>query len=142
MEFRNIFTTAIFILLLIWGPIDHESSSGMIIRFLYLILIPFSTFFILKWIWDFSKIQGHTERIFENILITSICIFLLFLAYDEFTSKTHWINTEQIPTHDGYEDVGEDIEVPGGNKGVALIWVLLSGIIFWNGVLKRKPLKS
>lgn len=57
---KDFLTGIIFLVLLIWGPIDHEGKFGMAIRFGYLIFIPLIVRFFVGLILD--KIENKKPR--------------------------------------------------------------------------------
>lgn len=142
MNFKSYLTGTVFWVLLIWGPIDHESSYGLAIRLLYLIIIPLIIWMLLNLIWHRWEPNIKSEIILERILSGLICITVLVLAYLEAISKTHIGNTEQIRTRDGLEDVGEDVVLHGANWGNVFLLIIFALLILWFGVLKKGAKKN
>lgn len=142
MNFKSYLTGTVFWALLIWGPIDHESSYGLAIRLLYLIVIPLIIWMLLNLIWHRWEPNIKSEIILERILSGLICATLLVLAYLEAISKTHIVNTEQIRTRDGLEDVGEDVILQGANWGNVFLLTAFALLILWFGVLKKGAKKD
>ncbi len=138
MFFRKYFVTAIFVTLLIWGPIDDTWPAWFAIRLGYLVLIPTIVWFILNWIWDKWNPDTRTEDILERALSLVITIFLIVMAIFEIQAKTHLENDNWIRTREGMEAVGDEILVKGPDYGNALIFLLIGIGVFWFGVLKKK----
>jgi hypothetical protein len=138
MFFRKYFVTAIFVTLLIWGPIDNTWPASLAIRLGYLILIPLIVAFLLNRIWDKWKPNARIEDILERTLSSIICGTLIIMAIFEIQAKTHLENDHWIRTRDGMEAVGEDILVKGPDYGHIFIFVVIAICVFWFGVLKRK----
>lgn len=137
MTFRNYITGAIFVILLIWGPIDYSWPEWLLIRISYLILIPLIVWFIFGWIWKHWQPSKKLEVTFNRILSGTISVGLFILAILEVTSKTHIGNTQIIRTRDGYEDVGDSIELPGPDYGSVFLIVITALLVLWLGVLKK-----
>jgi hypothetical protein len=94
MTFRNYLAGTIFVILLIWGPIDHSWPVWLAIRIGYLILIPFLVWLLLGWVWNYWQPTAKIEITLERILSGLICIALFTLAILEATSKTQIGNTQ------------------------------------------------
>ena len=137
MNFRNYLTGAVFVILLIWGPIDHSWPVWLLIRTTYLIVIPLIVWLLLSWIWNRWQPTHKFEITLNRILSGIICLGLFILAIIETTSTTHIGNTLVIRTRDGYEDVGDSIELPGPDYGNVLVIVIIAILVLWFGVLKK-----
>lgn len=111
MSFRNYLTGTIFVILLLWGPIDDSWSGSLMIRISYLILIPLIVWVLFGWIWSRLQPADKFEVSLNRILSAIISVGLFILAVIEATSATHLANTRTIRTRDGYEDVGDYIRV-------------------------------
>lgn len=142
MNFRNYLAGTIFILLLIWGPIYNSASNGLAIRVGYLVIIPFTVSLLLGWIWNKWEINDKTEILLNRILSATISVALISLAIIQATSNSHIENNEYIRTNDGMEAVGDDILLRGPNWRNIIVILIIAGIIFWHGVLKRKSKKN
>jgi hypothetical protein len=138
MFFRQYLVTAIFIALLIWGPIEHSLKGWLIIRCGYLILIPLLIYLLLSWIWNRWKPNRKVEDVLERTLSGIICVSLLLIVLFEATAKEHIGNTKWIQTREGIEAVGDEIVLEGPDKGIIAMLVLISVIIFLLGVLKLR----
>ncbi len=142
MNFREYFSGTLFLLLLLWGPIDHSWPSWLAIRIGYLIFIPLIIWFIIGWAWDYWQPSDKLETTLERILSGAICIALFTFAGIEGTSKNHIGNTQWIQTRDGLEAVGDDIILPGPDWGNFLVFIIIALAILWFGVLKMHKKKS
>lgn len=138
MIFRNYLVGTIFMVLLIFGPIDDTWTAWLAIRIGYLILIPLTVWLLLSWILNKWMPNDKTESLLIRILSVINSIALFPLAILEATSKTHIGNTQYIETRDGIEAVGDDILLPGRDWGSVLIILLFAGIVLWYGVIKLK----
>ncbi len=137
MSFREYFITAIFIFLLIWGPLDHSWRGWLVIRIGYLTLIPLAIWLLLRLIWIRWQPSLAAEKIMEQILSGCISGFLLVLAVFEAVPNMHIGNTKWVPTRDGMEAVGEDIIRPGPDWGNVVVLVVIGLCFLWFGVVKR-----
>lgn len=137
MSFKNYITGTIFVILLIWGPIYHSWPMWLLIRTSYLIFIPLILWLLLNWIWNHWQPTDKLEVTLNRILSATISIGLFILAILEATSTTHIGNTQTIRTRDGYEDVGDYIELPGPDYGNVFVIVIIAILVLWFGVLKK-----
>jgi len=126
---------------MIWGPINYSSQYGLILRIIYLIVIPIIVWFLLKWVWILWEPNDKSEIRLENILAFLTTIILLIMALYEFMSATHVGNTLWVRSPDGMEAVGDDIILPGPDWGSIIILLLCSGISLWFGIT-NKPTKQ
>lgn len=129
MSFRKYFTALVFIILLIWGPVDSNQHMWFVIRGGYLIVIPLLVHIITYLIWNYLEISSNTDWILCRVFFGGVSIFFFYLTYIYGTAEEHISNTQRVMTRDGWEDVGEDIVLPGADYGAALVWVVL-GVIF------------
>lgn len=137
MSFKNYITGTIFVILLIWGPIYHSWPMWLLIRTSYLIFIPLILWLLLNWIWNHWQPTDKLQVTLNRILSATISIGLFILAILEATSTTHIGNTQTIRTRDGYEDVGDYIELPGPDYGNVFVIVIIAILVLWFGVLKK-----
>ena len=137
MHFRNYLAGTVFVILFIWGPIDHSWPAWFAIRFGYLILIPLLIWLVLGWTWNYWQPIDKVEMILEQILSGVICIALFTLAILEATSTTHIGNSQWIRTRDGMEAVGDEIVLPGPDSWTVFIIVVIALLVLWFGVLKK-----
>lgn len=137
MNFRNYLAGTIFVVLLIWGPIDHSWPAWLVIRIGYLILVPLSVWLLLGWVWNHWQPNKKLEITLERILSGIVCIALFAFAIHEIISKTHIGNTQWIQTRDGTEAVGDDIILPGPDWVNIFVIVVIALIVLWFGVLRK-----
>jgi len=137
MTFKNYITGTIFVILLIWGPINHSLPAWLLIRTSYLILAPLIVWLLLGWIWNHWQLTDKLEATLKRILSGTISVGIFILAILEATSTTHIGNTQTIRTRDGYEDVGDYIELPGPDYGNVFVFVIIAILVLWFGVLKK-----
>jgi hypothetical protein len=142
MVFRNYLAATIFIVLLIWGPINHSWPAWLAIRIGYLIFVPLTVWLLLGWIWNYWQPNNKTEITLERILSGLICLALFTLAFIESTSKRHIGNTKWIQTRDGTEAVGDDIVLSGPDWGNVFVIVIIALLVLWFGVLKKRTKAS
>jgi len=138
MSFRKYFVGVLFFILLIWGPIDHSGFGGLIIRILYLVLIPIITWYLLSWIWKKWQPNKTIENIFERVFASFVSCALILGAIFRAIADTHIDNTQWIQTRDGMEAVGEYIIVSGPDWFQVVFLSLCAVIVFWYGVIKNK----
>ena len=138
MNFRNYIVGTIFIIFLIWGPIDHEWPAWLFIRIGYLILIPVGVWFIVKWVWSTWLPTQDEENVIDKLFAGLISLGLWTLAVLKATSKTHIGNTKWIQTRDGMEAVGDDIVLKGPDLGIAIMIGIAAFCILWFGVIQKK----
>lgn len=140
MSFRPTLVTAILTGLLLWGPIDHNSKYGLLIRLGYLVLIPVLMHFLLRIIWKWLEPTERLERLLGRMLaiILSVCVFIGAIA--EAISKYHIGNSQWVRSAGGgMEDVGDDIVLPGPDWFAVTLLLVISVVIFWIGVIKARP---
>lgn len=137
MTFKNYLAGTIFLILLIWGPIDHSWSEWLLIRIAYLILIPLIVWLILGWVWNHWQLEEKLDVKLNRIISGTISVGLFVFAIINATSTAHIDNTQTIRTRDGYEDVGDYIALPGPDYGNVFIIVMIAILVLWFGVLKK-----
>jgi hypothetical protein len=137
MTFKNYLAGTIFVILLIWGPINHSWRFWLAVRTGYLILIPFLVWLLLGLVWNYWQPNDKVEISLKRILSGLICVVLFTLAIFEAISKTHVGNTQWIRTRDGMEAVGEDTVLRGPDYGSVFIITVIALLILWFGVLKK-----
>jgi len=138
MNFRRYLIIVIIISLLIWGPIDHTWPAWLAIRLGYLVLIPLTVWFLLRWLWNIWEPNTHVEEALERILSGLVASFLFLMAIFEFKSNTHIGNTAWIRTRDGMEAVGDDIVLNGPDYGNVVVLTGIALFFVWHSVSKRK----
>lgn len=131
MAFREYLTGIIYLVLLIWGPIDHDIEYGIVIRICYLIIIPFLFWLIIRWIWNYFDLNRNVDIILNKILSVLIAFTLVVFAVLETFSNYHIENTQVIQTRFVKEDVGDFIKLPGTDWGNVLFLILGSAFFIW-----------
>ncbi|MDP2637539.1 MAG: hypothetical protein Q8P26_00565 [Candidatus Levybacteria bacterium] len=132
---RKLLVGILFIVLLLWGPIN---PYGIIFRIAYLILLPTLLWLSLRHFgrkWDGGK--SANDRLTRGIL--GIIAGVLFVgAYLSFTATYHSECTQSARAGDGgYECVGDYISVPGPNKVGGVMSVAFGIIAAWYAISKR-----
>ena len=79
-----------------------------------------------------------TENRFERALGGATAGVFIVLAILAAMAETHIGNTEWIQTRDGIEAVGDDIVLPGPNRGNVMMLLAFAGFAFWFSVAKRE----
>ena len=137
MQSRNVISIALFILLLIYGPI-YDWTGGMIVRISYLIILPSGLWFLLGWLWDKFYIDHDKDQIIERITYGLIGLFLILQGILAFIAKDHIDNTKWIYTRDGYEAVGDDILVQGPDYVISFALIILGLFVVFGLALPGK----
>ena len=123
-----------FIALLLFGP---TQSTGLVVRFAYLLLIPMAVWFGLR---RFRERWGFDPELDERIsraLIASLSGVLFVFAYHRLNLTHHLECSQWVPSRDGQECVGDDVVVKGGDLAGAAISLLSSCFAFWLAISKR-----
>jgi hypothetical protein len=134
-ENRNFLTGLIFVLLLLFGPVD---PYGIAIRFGYLIFIPVLVFSLLKHFGGSWKMDKVSNDYLNRAIFACIAGALLVSVYLSMTTKYHTECDKYVQTRDGQECVGDYVTVKGPDKGVAFIEVIFAGFAIWYAIAKRK----
>jgi len=142
MAFRDYLALTVFIVLLVFGPINDSWPAWLVIRSGYLILVPYLIWLLTGWIWNYWQPSNQTEIMLQRLLSGAICVGLVILSGLEATSKTHIGNTKVIQTRDGIEAVGDDIVLPGPSWGNVFVIVLIAALVLWFGVLRKSKKTS
>lgn len=136
MFFRNCVSIIVFLLLLIWGPINHAWPAWLLIRILYLMLIPLIVWLLLNWIWGVWNPDDDLEDVLERALAACVGVALSIFTFLEATATVHVGSTQYVTTAEGTEAVGDDIILPGPDREIVLLLVLATIFVFLFGVLK------
>lgn len=131
----NIITILIFALLLLFGPIE---PYGILIRTLYLIIIPILVYIFLKHFGQKIKINKKLDDYLNRAIFICVAGGLLIGAYFSITTKYHTECNQYVNTRDGRECVGDYIQVKGIDSEGALIQIILAGLAIWISIKKRK----
>ena len=139
--FGGYLALALFFILLMFGPIGDYKYS-LLVRLLYVFVIPYFISWFTPWLLNKLNVSEKAMIVLYRILLTSIGILFVYITIDTSQQTTHWENTKTIMTRDGYENVGDDVEV----RGVNWIHVFISSIIaltfLWAGFLKYIKINS
>lgn len=138
MASRKYIVGVLVAVLLIWGPLDHSWPAWFAIRMGYLIVIPVAAWFFVGWIWRIWQPDVATENRFERALGGATAGVFVVLAILAAMAETHIGNTEWIQTRDGIEAVGDDIVLPGPDRGNVMMLLAFAGFAFWFSVAKRE----
>ena len=134
MSFKHYLGTTVFIVILLWGPIDYSIPYWFLIRCATIFIIPW---IIIK-IVDRLKLKVKTEITLIKILSIIITSTLVANAYLAGIKKYHYENDEYIITRDGREYVGDFIKVPGPDYFQVILLLSLAVFVFIFGVAKQK----
>lgn len=137
MSFKDYLAGTVFVILLLWGPIDHSWSYWLEIRIAYLIIIPLLIWVVLSWLINYLEPSNKVEDNLKRILSGLICITLFIFAIFEAISKTHIGNTQYVTSSYGMEAVGENIVVDGANWGSVFMLIIIALLVLWLGVIKK-----
>lgn len=137
MDARKYLVGVIAFVLLIWGPIDHSWSAWLLVRTVYLIVIPVAAWFVLGWIWKGWRPDSATEDRLGRTLAGATAGALIFGATLAVQAGHHYECTQEARTADGYECVGEYRLVEGPDFGEAFMLTLGAGFAFWFGVRRK-----
>jgi hypothetical protein len=142
MKFPKYFALTIFIILLLWGPMDDSWPYPIYIRIGYLYLIPVFFLFVSNQI--LKRLEPSITLLdkLERFLWAINGIVLLILAYSGATSDWHLGNTHYIQTRDGYEAVGEDVILEGADWFGVIVLLILACLFFWYGVIRPKKVRT
>jgi hypothetical protein len=121
MTFRDYLTGTIFFAILIFGPVDHESKYGIIIRFCQVILIPLIIWLFLGWIWMSKRISKKTATLLQRILSFAISLTFTVFALIEVISPSPW--------YDG---------IVRRNWGDVFLLLIFSGLFLYMALAKEK----
>lgn len=137
LSYKNIttITTLIFVLLLLFGPIE---PYGILIRTLYLIIIPILVYIFLKYFGQKIRINKTLDDYLNRAIIACIAGGLLVGAYFSITTKYHTECNQYVNTRDGRECVGDYIQVKGIDSRGALVQIVFAGIAIWLSIRKEK----
>lgn len=130
----NILVGLIFLVLLLWGPIE---PFGIVIRIAYLIILPVLFWLALSYFgrrWDGDKTAN--ERLSRGLAGVLAGVFLIG-AILSFTTTRHTECNTTITTYDGYDCVGDYTNVSGPDIGQAALLLGASGLTLWYAVAKR-----
>jgi hypothetical protein len=134
MNFKSYLAGTLFFILLIWGPLYDEYKFGIIVRLSYLIFLPISVLKILNYV----NLSKRTEIILNRALSHFISLTFFAIAYFESKELSHLVNDNIILNRDGYEEVGNDIEIPGPDWRNVILWIAFGLIFLWIAINPKK----
>lgn len=138
MRSNHYFSLVLFVVLLLWGPLFNNEKYGLIIRISYLVLIPFSSNYLLLWVWKRFSVSQNFDKMFKMGLSISIGLFLTIRAIYYSTRNYHQGNTLVKMTREGVEELGDNILLPGRDYGIIFICLLSAYFFFRDAFLKKK----
>lgn len=139
MAFNNYFTGVLFFCLLMWGPINHDSSNWLLIRLLSITVPPLLVWVFLAVLYKKSTVYNRIEPILIKVLSGIISLLLLYFAITEITnykdvSDNEWWNNVY--------DKGVSLEEYVKSKSIdwiSFMFLLIgSGLFFVLGVLNLR----
>ena len=134
MGIRKYLIGVLLFVLLIWGPMDHSSPTGLLIRIAYLIIIPIIAWAILGWIWKVWNPDAITEDRLSRTLAGMTAGILLAGFILTIQSKHHLECDQYARTSDGYECVGDYVPASDPDWGRAIILIIASGFAIHVGI--------
>lgn len=138
MSSRKYLVGVLVVVLLIWGPIDDSWPAWFVIRMGYIIAIPLAAWFILGRIWKLWQPDAASENRLERTLAGATGGVLVVFAILAAMADTHLGNTMWVQTRDGMEAVGDDIVLPGPDRGNVIMLIIAAGFAFWLSMTKRE----
>jgi hypothetical protein len=84
--------------------------------------------FMLRPVWQ--RRNATTKTRLERTLAGIVAGGLVVLAFEAVTAKDHYVCTDEAPTRDGTECVGDYVREAGPNYGGAFICTLLAMVAF------------
>lgn len=130
MYFRKYFLGVLCIYLFIWKPIYFDWEFFFLIELACLFLLYRILFYLSGFIWQRYNISPKMDSLFSRFLSGFFAVFFLSEAYLFATSKTHLGNSMRVVTRDGYENLGDDIVLPGPDYVLSFICILFSIALF------------
>jgi hypothetical protein len=132
---ETIIAWAIFVLLLLVGPIE---PYGVVVRILYLIIIPLAVWYVLKHLGKGWNINSEMNERIQRLIFGMIAGVLFFGSYLSATSRYHIECTYSVQTRDGQECVGDYKSTNGPDWGGAVV-LFGGGLVFiWLAVTNKK----
>jgi len=117
--------------LLIWGPVDP-----LWIRVAYLVAIPTAAWFLLNRIWAFWRPDEVAEDRLRRTIAGVIAGVLLVGAVLAMQGKYHLACRGRVVNVDGTECVGDEVEVPGPDRGEVALLAAGAAFAIWRGISK------
>jgi hypothetical protein len=138
MRFGNYLAIAVFVALIMWGPLQQSEGWEFAMRLAYLILIPAAVWWIFGWAWNRWEPDEKTENTIEPAVFVAIGIGLLAIAGVKASADSYTGNTNVIRTRDGDEEAGEPIEVKGADWRLVTVLAGLGGALLYVALKKEK----
>ncbi len=132
---RNLIVVFVFIVLLLFGPIE---SYGLFVRIMYLILVPVFLWLILRFWGGKLPLDKQLNNYLNRGIYALIAGMLIVSAYISFITKNHTVCDQLVQTRDGQECVGDYVLVNGPDVVGVVMQIIFAGILFWLAVSKRK----
>lgn len=138
MTFNNYFTGVLFFCLLMWVPIDHDSSNWLSIRLLSTTIPPLLVWVFLAVLYKKSTVYNRIEPVLVQVLSGVVSLLLLYFAVIEITDY------KDIPNDELYLMLVEEGRLESYVNSRRIDWaafiVLLvgSGLFFVLGVLNLR----
>ena len=132
---RGLITTIVFIILLLWGPIE---PYGQVVRTIYLVAIPVLLWLVLGYFgskWKAGELEN--DRLSRGIAGIIAGVFFVG-AYLTATAAYHSECTKEVRTTDGGECVGDYVPVKGPDKFDVLVLVGLGIASAWYAITEHK----
>jgi len=117
----NFFTGLIAFVVMVGGP------DGPVWRFpIYLLALPPFVWLTLRWVWrSWRPIPTAEERV-RRVIAGGIAVAAVVGAVFALTAKDHYVCTQEVRTADGTECVGDNVTVPGADRGGAFMCGLVA----------------
>jgi hypothetical protein len=113
--------------LVLWGP-RGSSWQEELMEGIYFVGLPVATWWALEFTWRFWKPSARTQDLLCRALLVGTAVILLAGVYDALEMPAHYVCSKEVMTRDGTECVGEDVLVPGADRGQV---IFLSGAAAW-----------
>ena len=128
---RNLLTIISLVILLLWGPV---APYGLVVRIIYLAVLPTSVWFILGYLGGKWKADESANNRLARGVAGIIAGALFIGAYLAFTAHYHTQCTQSVQTRDGSECVGDYVTVPGRDLTGTFIFTALGIIAAWYSI--------
>src|SRR5258708_9820399 len=100
---RELLVIIVFLCLLLWGPIE---PYGILVRCVYLVVLPTALWFILGYFGDKWRGDEHANNRLSRGVGGIIAGVFFVGAFLSFTANYHTVCTQSVQTSDGSECVG------------------------------------
>jgi hypothetical protein len=122
-----------FVILVLWGPVDHNWPFWLAIRTSYLVLIPCVLALLLKYLWRRWQPDFEAEDRLKRTVAGAVGGALFVGAVAATQATEHFECTQTARTRDGYECVGDYVPVPGPDWQQAVFLVAIGTFAIWMG---------